>query len=507
MSDIIRISAAALTSIMANGRYLLEWKNKRRIWQPVGGAVQLSSTGKERLEKLLPVKWESDDNTPDFRFTIDKKYLRYAESLFLFDRRLRVEGECATFCDIRREMLEELSQESVVLTEEEIKRIPLEYYRYDTEYGISAREGQSSVLTHRFYEIYRSLELPIDISDKLESRAEAGVCYLATKEEILNGKTKDGEPIARHSPVIIQEHYPIFADLHGHTTASDGALSPTEYVEKAASHNARVLAITDHNTAAGVKEAREKAYSINSSGQYLRFFSGVEMDCYVDVCGQTEYIHFIGLNFNEEDASLNAMFSKMAEERVSRAKDIIEIVNLNSVLSKDLRRNPLTIEELQASVPAMALSRPHIGALLVKRSLAKNVRDAVSRFLNTDEILSLGKPAFSVDEASEAIHKASGVCGIAHIFNWREYRKIVLDNMEDIVCRYASITDLLGCFHPTHLIDKDGRFCDSTSRALEVASKYNLFPIGGSDFHGPDKSTLGPFNFFIGSLSIKLRGF
>lgn len=242
-------------------------------------------------------------------------------------------------------------------------------------------------------------------------------------------------------------------DLHAHTTASDGELSPRELVARAFSAGVRTLAITDHDTVDGIADAIAAGRAVG-----LEIVPGIEVSTSI---GATD-IHILG-HFIEPE--LLAEFSAQQQgERRARMERMVD--NLRA-LSIDV-----TMAEVESVAGSDNLCRPHLARVLVKRGVCTDMQDAFTRFIGDDG------PAFSAHrhpEAREAIaliHAAGGTATLAH----PAADKVTREQIEQL---RAEGLDGLEIFRP----ELPGEVRD---QYFAIALATGLVPTGGSDFHGPD---------------------
>ena len=158
-------------------------------------------------------------------------------------------------------------------------------------------------------------------------------------------------------------------DLHTHTTASDGQYSPKELVYKVAEKNMSVLAITDHDTIAGLKEGAE---ACKEKG--IIFVPGIEINIQRPNCE----FHLLGLGLNLDgiSESLNNVINNLIESRYERNKFIVSKMHDFGIET--------TVEEIQVEFPNQVLGRPHFASWLVNHHYVKNRQAAFDKFLARD---------------------------------------------------------------------------------------------------------------------------
>jgi hypothetical protein len=246
---------------------------------------------------------------------------------------------------------------------------------------------------------------------------------------------------------------PVHADLHTHTTCSDGELSPSELVSAAADRDIRVLAVTDHDTVAALGAAEEAASDVG-----IDLLPGVELSV---TTAETE-VHLLAYGFDPSDTALRDHLRWMRDARRSRAWDMVE----------RLREEGLDVadEQLEAEIDgAAAVGRPHVAAALVRAGHVDTPRQAFERYIGTDGPGYVAKPAVSAEDALALVHGAGGVGVLAHPGHGtssaqiRRLSEAGLDGIE--VC------------HPAHR--------PYLQRYYErVAQGYGFLRTGGSDYHG-----------------------
>ena len=247
-------------------------------------------------------------------------------------------------------------------------------------------------------------------------------------------------------------------DLHMHSTASDGTLSPTELMRFAAECGCNTVALTDHDTAAGVSEARSEAHRLG-----IRFIAGIE----VSSLWGGRSIHVVGLGIDDTNPVLTR---KVREFEVSRTRRAAQIAEKLAGLY-----NPATLEKATASAEnKLNVSRVHFALALLEAGAVKNQQEAFDRYLGD------GKPAYSmapwptVVEAVDLIHTAGGIAGMAHPGRYHFKNDWTVDElMKDFAAAGGEAVEVIsGSQQP-----------DFTPRCLAWAREYKLLVSTGSDFH------------------------
>lgn len=256
-------------------------------------------------------------------------------------------------------------------------------------------------------------------------------------------------------------------DLHVHSTCSDGLLPPAEVVKKAAAEGVTLLALADHDSIGGVRQAiaagRQAGVTVIAAVEL-----SVEYRHYHDV-------HLLGLGIDADDSGLSALLTRFQERRETRGERIVE--RINEKLSGE-GRTPIDVAAVQARAEG-ALGRPHIARVLMEAGYAKDMEDAFTRYL---EPCNVPKEYFPVADAIKEIHRVGGVAVLAH-------PQSVSDNR-------ASIRTIIGELKTLGL---DGIEAHNTMGTIDDALVLERFALdqgllttGGSDFHGfGDDSPMG----------------
>ncbi|MER3400035.1 MAG: hypothetical protein C4313_02695 [Thermoflexus sp.] len=243
-------------------------------------------------------------------------------------------------------------------------------------------------------------------------------------------------------------------DLHVHTTASDGWWTPARVVQEAVARGLRAIALTDHETTAGVAEAQAAA-----QGTPLEVIPGVE----ISVGGPEEEIDLLGYFIDPDHPDLQRLLEAMRAERVERIQAMTERLAQLGL--------PVPWEEVVELARGDVLGRPHLARAMVRHGYVTDEAEAFRRWLGR------GRPAYvprrPVDprEVIALVRAARGVAVLAH-----PGRTGIPGNFE--VLWRAGLAGL-EVFHPDHSPDE-------TARLMVLAQTYNLVPTGGSDFHGPE---------------------
>lgn len=249
----------------------------------------------------------------------------------------------------------------------------------------------------------------------------------------------------------------IVVDLHTHTTASDGQYTPTELVRIAKQHGIQVLAITDHDTIAGVDEAMSAGEMVD-----LQVISGVELSA-----KECHNFHILGYGFRGGDTELSRLCE---QQRMIRD-------NRNQMICDYLREQGVVIElsEVKKQAGGDVVGRPHFAEVLVRHGYVSTKREAFDRYLDSAEYRKK-IPRFQADARTcmEAIKSSGGKASLAH-----PYQMGLPDGeLESLVAKLKdSGLDAIECCYPKYTQKQQSFY-------LRLAEKYKLHQTGGSDFHG-----------------------
>ncbi len=247
-------------------------------------------------------------------------------------------------------------------------------------------------------------------------------------------------------------------DLHTHSSYSDGSLTPGQIVELAKKIGLRGVAVTDHDTTAGVAEATRRGEELG-----VEVLSGVEIGAGLD----DHTMHLLGYGIRPNDPKLLSLLRLLQEARVERNRRIFA------------RLNHLGIQVMATELPAAdgQIGRPHIARLLITKGVVRTIDQAFSRFLRR------GAPAYAENiripaaQAIEAITQAGGLAFLAHPAG----NDPKLQNIEPLLRKLKAL-GLAGLelYYPTHTPQMH-------STLERLGRDLGLLFSGGSDFHGAAK--------------------
>lgn len=248
-------------------------------------------------------------------------------------------------------------------------------------------------------------------------------------------------------------------DLHTHSRASDGSLAPAELLARAGALGLRAIALTDHDTTDGLREAEEAA---GKAPNGLLLLSGVELEIEAP-CGE---FHLLGLGLGPSRSALEERLSKVRRDREARNRIIVERMQSSGIR--------IDGEELARAAAGEVVTRAHIARLMVEKGAVESVDQAFRKWLGKGMPFYQPKACMPLDEAVSLITASGGKPVIAHPLSLGLQGRELPAFLRD--CRDRGILGL-EAYHPG--------FALAACRRLErLARRLGLFATGGSDFHG-----------------------
>jgi len=248
-------------------------------------------------------------------------------------------------------------------------------------------------------------------------------------------------------------------DLHMHSTASDGSLAPADVVALAHRNGAKIIALTDHDSIAGLPVALERAREAG-----IRVIPGIELS----VTEQNMDVHLLAYGFDPTDARMLEAIARYRESRHERARKI-----LTRLKGLGIR---IPMEEIEEIARGGAIGRPHVAEALMTNGHVETFHEAFQRYLGHHAPAYVAKHTVSLEEAVEVVRDAGGVTVLAH--------PGTLNRDAWIPGLARRGLDGIEVWHSKHGPAEINRY-------REVARAHGLLMTGGSDFHGertPDVS-------------------
>ena len=263
---------------------------------------------------------------------------------------------------------------------------------------------------------------------------------------------------------------PPVVDLHLHTTASDGQLSPTELIEQVAGTSLRVVAVTDHDSTEGINEARKAT----ARHPHLTLIAGIELGT---EDGESD-VHLISHFVDPSAPGLQDFLSHLRDGRIEAAEaTVIRLGELGIHISW----------ERVMEIAGGAVGRPHIARAMAEAGYVKSAQDAFQRYLGNDGLARVKRPKPTPGDGVRFLHSIGATATLAHPQTVKGLRRILgflvdegLDGIEVFAPKYGT---------------------SDRERRIEVAKRSGLIPVGGSDYHAwgtseeivpGDAKTVGP---------------
>jgi predicted metal-dependent phosphoesterase TrpH len=249
-------------------------------------------------------------------------------------------------------------------------------------------------------------------------------------------------------------------DLHAHTTASDGLLTPAELVEYALERQLELLAVTDHDTTNGVAGALARA-----SGTSLEVWPGVELS--TDVASAE--VHVLGYFVETEQSGFQEILGRLRDSRVWRAEQMVARL-------RELGMS-VTFDRVREIAGVGSIGRPHVAQALVEAGFVRSNKDAFDLYLNRNGPAYVERFKLTPVEAVQLIREAGGMPVLAHPMYINPGKDSGFD-----------LSTFVGELREGGLIGIECYYGDVSPEVVRdlgtIAREHELIPTGGSDFHG-----------------------
>lgn len=266
-------------------------------------------------------------------------------------------------------------------------------------------------------------------------------------------------------------------DLHTHSTASDGTYSPTRLVEYAKEKGLCALALTDHDTVAGVAEAQAAG-----AGVGLEVIPGIELSTVVE----DRDVHLVGLYIDPDHPAIHRQLDGMLQGRLQRNRNILENLKRAGI---DI--DPSDMEQFGDAV----ITRGHVGKVLMDKGYVRTLQEAMDRYLSKGRVGYASRITPSPQVCIDAVHEAGGLIFVAHVNRihrddpqhslsiCRRMLELGADGLETLYCQYDAFWE---------------------QATEELAREMGKLRSGGSDFHGAIKQGLD-LGVGYGNLAVPVR--
>lgn len=253
-------------------------------------------------------------------------------------------------------------------------------------------------------------------------------------------------------------------DLHTHSNFSDGTDSPAQLINKALATGITTIALTDHDSVAGIAQAQ------SALRPGISLVAGAEISCQTD---DGISVHMLGLLFDLEDKDLISTMEKTRENRHGRMQRIIQRLNEAGI--------EISIQDVLAELAQGAtLGRPHLADALIKKGVVSSRDEAFSQMLHNKSKFYVAHYSPKPVEAIKLIKAAGGVAIIAHPMASHRGRTISIETFGDLI---EAGLDAIEVDHRDHSPDEKNAL-------IQLARENNLVMTGASDYHGNGKLNL-----------------
>ncbi|HAV7869977.1 TPA: 5'-3' exoribonuclease [Escherichia coli] len=255
-------------------------------------------------------------------------------------------------------------------------------------------------------------------------------------------------------------NYAVIYDLHSHTTASDGCLTPEALVHRAVEMRVGTLAITDHDTTAAIAPAREE---ISRSGLALNLIPGVE----ISTVWENHEIHIVGLNIDITHPLMCEFLAQQTERRNQRAKLIAE--------SLEKAQIPGALEGAQRLAQGGAVTRGHFARFLVECGKASSMADVFKKYLARGKTGYVPPQWCTIEQAIDVIHHSGGKAVLAHPGRYNLSAKWLKRLVAHFAEHHGDAMEVAQCQQSPN----------ERTQLATLARQHHLWASQGSDFHQP----------------------
>ncbi|MCX3727774.1 5'-3' exoribonuclease [Escherichia coli O25b:H4-ST131] len=255
-------------------------------------------------------------------------------------------------------------------------------------------------------------------------------------------------------------NYSVIYDLHSHTTASDGCLTPEALVHRAVEMRVGTLAITDHDTTAAIAPAREE---ISRSGLALNLIPGVE----ISTVWENHEIHIVGLNIDITHPLMCEFLAQQTERRNQRAQLIAERLEKAQI--------PGALEGAQQLAQSGAVTRGHFARFLVECGKASSMADVFKKYLARGKTGYVPPQWCTIEQAIDVIHHSGGKAVLAHPGRYNLSAKWLKRLVAHFAEHHGDAMEVAQCQQSPN----------ERTQLATLARQHHLWASQGSDFHQP----------------------
>ncbi|EEV7824520.1 5'-3' exoribonuclease [Escherichia coli] len=255
-------------------------------------------------------------------------------------------------------------------------------------------------------------------------------------------------------------NYAVIYDLHSHTTASDGCLTPEALVHRAVEMRVGTLAITDHDTTAAIAPAREE---ISRSGLALNLIPGVE----ISTVWENHEIHIVGLNIDITHPLMCEFLVQQTERRNQRAQLIAERLEKAQI--------PGALEGAQRLAQGGAVTRGHFARFLVECGKASSMADVFKKYLARGKTGYVPPQWCTIEQSIDVIHHSGGKAVLAHPGRYNLSAKWLKRLVAHFAEHHGDAMEVAQCQQSPN----------ERTQLATLARQHHLWASQGSDFHQP----------------------
>ncbi|MBI5571930.1 MAG: PHP domain-containing protein [Desulfomonile tiedjei] len=250
-------------------------------------------------------------------------------------------------------------------------------------------------------------------------------------------------------------------DLHVHTVISDGTFSPQHVVRLASKRGLKAIAVTDHDTVAGVAPAQDEGRHLG-----LEVVPGVELSAH----SERGILHILGYFVRIDEPDLLESLDFLSRGRRERIPKILSKLERNDVFVSN--------DEVESEAVGGVPGRPHLAAIMLRKGYVSARQEAFDRFLKKGAPAYVEKVKLAPQDAIEVLRKAGGVPVLAHPYSLGEEDPHRLEEIVRALMEYGLMG--LEAYYSRHTLKQTGTY-------LDLARRLDLVITGGSDFHGANK--------------------
>jgi len=248
------------------------------------------------------------------------------------------------------------------------------------------------------------------------------------------------------------------ADLHIHSTTSDGRLTPAEVVREAAKRGLKFMSLTDHDTVDGIASAKAAVQSFPG----LKLIPGIEISTDIP----DGEVHVLGYFIDYTSRELGAKLARFRNSRLNRAKGMVAKLDKLDI--------HLDWQRVQQIAGSSVMGRPHIAQAMLEKGYIDTFKQAFTDYIGRDGPAYVEREKVTPAEAVALIIKARGLAVLAHPFTAGDPEAMTIE------LKSAGLAGIETYYN--------GYSAEEIEQLVKLAQRHNLITTGGSDFHGIDSS-------------------